>query len=171
MAFDERQFWGLIEASRTLPGNDQGTALRSLLSELPLEDVVEFQNIFYRMKNRADTGKVYGAGSLIRGRLLSDSTSSYFLNWLVAQGYAAYERAICDPDTLAEFHIANDPWDEDVAYAAAEVFESKSSDDFYDQLAPDVFPDPLYDWSIYTASYLEQHLPKLWAKYGKVFKD
>ena len=50
---------------------------------------------------------LWGAAYLMKGGC-SDDAFDYFRGWLVAQGRRTWERALRDPDTLAELGIDHD---------------------------------------------------------------
>jgi len=60
----EDKFWQLIAASRDASGGDpegQESALAALLHELPLNDLITFQNRYRQLRGQAYTWPLWGA--------------------------------------------------------------------------------------------------------------
>lgn len=97
-------FWKLIDQSRKAAHGDpdaQIDQLRSLLSKLQPEEIVEFGRIFSELHVNAYTWGLWGAAYVIGGGC-SDDGFSDFRGWLISRGQKVYERAIELPDSLAD---------------------------------------------------------------------
>jgi hypothetical protein len=135
----EQRFWELIEKSRKqqTPGKDDGNfdrqarALKKELSKLKPSEVASFHSLYHRQMLRANSYDLWGAAFLLGGGCSEDGFH-YFRNWLVSMGKTIFERALRNPETLAE--AAFDPSVEDVffehfAYIAPDVYEELTGED------------------------------------------
>ncbi|MEV0897151.1 DUF4240 domain-containing protein [Actinoplanes sp. NPDC049802] len=100
------RFWNLVEAARSSVADpsdaDQvGLRARRLLDELPLDEVAELARAEWELRARSYRVDLWGAAYLINGGC-SDDGFEYFRGWLIAQGRDVFERAVADPDTLAD---------------------------------------------------------------------
>src|SRR5437868_3954612 len=123
---DTTTFWEIISKA-IVPGRedtekDWFEALKRELIKLPPEEILLFRQHFDRMVDTAYKTDLWGAAYLINGGC-SDDCFHYFRRWLVAQGRRVYERALKDPDTLADVLDGEDEVeDEEVGAAAARAY-------------------------------------------------
>ncbi|GAA4010849.1 hypothetical protein GCM10022247_36370 [Allokutzneria multivorans] len=103
---DVHQFWQLIDDARGRAGDpEDGEAVSAvasaLLSARPRAEIVAAQQVLRDLM--ADS---YGAPLLAAARVINGGTSDdgfeYFRGWLITRGREVFERAVADPDTLAE---------------------------------------------------------------------
>ncbi|MFF5111522.1 DUF4240 domain-containing protein [Streptosporangium sp. NPDC000509] len=100
---DADAFWALIEQS----GRETRTQKRRLiwldaqLSELPADDIIDFQMWLDVCEYRSNTWELWVA-YLLTLPLGSDDGFLYFRYWLVGLGRGTFERVVADPDTLIE---------------------------------------------------------------------
>ncbi len=115
-------FWVLIErsAGRAAAPDARLTWLVDQLAGLPVTEMMDFQIRLDEVRRRADTFHMWGAAYQICDGLCSDDGFFYFQAWLVGLGRKIFERAVRDPDTLAEVpqlrRLAGrsvDDWDDD----------------------------------------------------------
>ncbi len=156
-------------------------ALFNLLVELPAAAIADFDNTFEDLRARADVPGLIAAASLIEHGLHTSDTFDDFRAGLVALGRATYERALTDPDSLAEHPVvreiaaAKDPrWfgREDVLFVASQAYAEVTGEDavtFFDfaeglREAPIAYPDPdgeLEVWSLEDEEQIRGRLPRL----------
>ncbi|MFD5897801.1 DUF4240 domain-containing protein [Streptomyces sp. NPDC060366] len=101
---DIDSFWKLIEHSR---GRARGRAgrlawLRDELARKPMAEIVGFQVCLDRLCEQGFTWELWCAAERIFGGWCSDDSFCYFRLWVVGLGRTMFERAVRDPDTLAE---------------------------------------------------------------------
>lgn len=96
-------FWALVEESgRRAPGRDERLAwLRQELCRRPAEEIVGFQTCLDAVTEEAFTWEVWAAADHILGWCSDDGFTDFRL-WLVGLGRDVFDRAVADPDTLAE---------------------------------------------------------------------
>jgi hypothetical protein len=135
---DIGDFWALVAATRPAEPADpvaavehQVDALRERLRALPDVEVASYRARHLEQLARANDWRLWAAGYLAAGGM-SDDAFDYFRLWLVHQGRESFERALADPDHLAEL-----AWDDDGAvfgeaellgYVAEEVLEDRGVD-------------------------------------------
>ncbi|HEX6870285.1 MAG TPA: DUF4240 domain-containing protein [Micromonosporaceae bacterium] len=158
-------------------------ALVELLSELPAAEIAEFDNLFEEMREQADRADLANAAALIEHGFLGDDSFEDFRAGLVALGRETYERALADPDSLADHPLvqeiaqANDPrWlgREDLLYAAAHAYTNVTGEDevsfidFAEGMRPEVSPDDGGDaehsdpeWDLADEAETKRRLPRL----------
>jgi hypothetical protein len=101
---DDTTFWGLVDQARDNAEGDpdrQGDALEALLTGRPQTELEAFERIFAGLRRRAYRWDVWAAGYVI-ARGMSDDSFSEFRDWLISRGADVYERALADPDSLAD---------------------------------------------------------------------
>lgn len=102
---DRDQFWNLINEARraaaVLDVEEVAESVVALLERLPQGEIVQAAQVFWDLMAESYRGDLWGAAYLINGGA-SDDGFEYFRCWLISQGRAAFERAVADPDTLAE---------------------------------------------------------------------
>jgi hypothetical protein len=100
-------FWRLIEQVRQrvregdTMGEDIAAGVVARLSFWPLEEILAYDRCFRREHERAFHALVWSAAALIWNGCGDDSFSS-FRAGLIGLGREAFERALADPDTLAD---------------------------------------------------------------------
>ncbi|MEV8514643.1 DUF4240 domain-containing protein [Dactylosporangium sp. NPDC051484] len=136
---DRDEFWAIIERARegvddtrTGEGAEEvAERIGDRLTELGREAAVAFDLRYDALDAESYDWNLWGAAYLMRGGC-SDDGFDYFRGWLVAQGRSIWERALRDPDTLAELGI--DPDDdflecEDMLSVGQAAFDE--DEDFY----------------------------------------
>ena len=137
----EDKFWHLIAASRDAAGGDpeeQESALTTLLQELPLNDLITFENRYRQLRGQAYTWPLWGAVYIINGGC-GDDSFCYFRDWLIAQGREVYTNTLADPEWLADFDFPEEETDldgevisskaifaEEMGYIADSVFQQRT---------------------------------------------
>ncbi|MFD0351088.1 DUF4240 domain-containing protein [Kitasatospora aburaviensis] len=101
---DTDAFWDVVEQCRRAADTreERLTWLEEELSRRPLADVVRFQVRLEEAVDDAYTWELWAAADRIQGGWCSDDGFFYFRLWLAGCGRAAFERALGDPDSLAE---------------------------------------------------------------------
>jgi Protein of unknown function (DUF4240) len=169
------KFWIIMDRAAENGRNPRAqlNALRAMLRELTLEEIISFEVAFRQYLNRAYSWDLWGAAYVIHGGC-SDDGFEYFRRWLVSRGRAAYEAALADPDSLAQLDAPpgpDDVWEfELIYYVALEVFKEKGGEGDvrnYSELEagpPRVRPsgEPFEE----SEEHLARRYPKLWQRFG-----
>ena len=121
-------FWNLIDrALQAGVGSpeDVEAGVARLLQDLNVADLAAFRVHFDDAMDRAYRWDLWGAAFLIGGGC-SDDAFSDFRSSLVARGLNAYERAVSDPDSLADVDLDEEAWfHEGFGYLATAEFERR----------------------------------------------
>lgn len=174
----EERFWELIEESRR--GAELGEegweqreeTLKNALVALGAEEILSFQFLFNRMRNRAYRWDLWAVAYIVEGGC-SDDSFEYFRNWLVAQGREPFERVLADPGAIASLVPLEGPCEwETFGYVAGAAYQQATGksgwEDFYAAVAEDTEEpwksDP--DGEAWTEEDLPALFPELWEEYG-----
>jgi len=98
------QFWNLTEKIHVASGGDMDKKCELLdaeLRRLPLEEVRSFHAHFYECQDRAYSWELWAAAYIIGGGC-SDDKFSDFRSTLISMGRQTFERALADPQSLAD---------------------------------------------------------------------
>ncbi|MFI6085733.1 DUF4240 domain-containing protein [Streptomyces sp. NPDC051217] len=188
---DRDTFWKLIEKCR---GPALGRAgrlawLRGELARKPAAEIVGFQVCLDRLCEQGFTWDLWCAAERIFGGWCSDDSFCYFRLWAVGLGSTTFERAVRNPDTLAEapevHRLVGRPrrsWDdnrpewEELDYVAAMAHEQVTgvpydAGSFYEAVAArrsgdDVLRNPLGErWDVRDELEATRKLPQLSTKF------
>jgi Protein of unknown function (DUF4240) len=171
---DEEAFWSIIEQAKAEAGDDPDDQLELIkisLSELPDEDILEFERLFYALDARAFRADLWGAAYVINGGC-SEDAFDYFRAWLIGQGREVYENALANPDSLADLvDEDSDVEFEFLLYAAIEAYEEKTGeDDFYERLGRIPRAELLGDLDTWSDGHGHAVEAKIKRLYPKLFK-
>ncbi len=170
------QFWNIIASSRRgfdpsrRDGNmdQQAEELRRLLSELPPEELLEFDRHFTGQMNAAYRWDLWGAAHLIAGACSEDGFVD-FRSWLISMGRHVFEEALSNAESLLD--VADAPGIEAVFFeefpqVAAQVYEERTGQELPAPQTPSPRLPGGEPWSAERGD-LEQRLPRLWGKYRR----
>lgn len=159
------EFWAIIDGTCGQDRDDSDAwfnRLKDALMELPPEEIVAWDEEFHRLLNRAHTVDLWGAAYLINGGA-SDDGFYYFRCWLIGMGREVYEKAVADPDTLADFvqpDVEVEAEIYSVGHVAWQAVTGKSDEEPY----PCQFGEELLqgeDWDYDDDSEVRARLPRL----------
>jgi hypothetical protein len=169
---DGSEFWAIVESSKAeSDGTFDGHAesLTEKLSELEPAQIAAFDRVFSTLKFKAYTWDLWGAAYVIHGGC-SDDGFADFRSWLISMGRSVYERALSDPDGLADVELGPDGEEdasfEEFAYIAAQVYEDKTGNELPHD-ADVIHPaEPSGEAWEEDEDELAERYPKLSAKFG-----
>ena len=130
---DVNQFWALIEKTRVENdqlGEQQAASLIQELTQLSLQDIIDFENIFNNFWARADQSNLQDAARFIVA--FGDSGWKDFRGWLIGQGRQTYEKVLSDPDSLSEIISLEKRFDvtaELLLYVGQHAYKIKMNDE------------------------------------------
>jgi hypothetical protein len=130
---DEDRFWNLVSQARQAAGSgDPETTVQhveQLLAELDPREICSFDDRLHDVVSRAYTCKMSGAETIISG-FSSDDGFLYFVHWLVLQGRASFDRALADPDSIADIDRPGaENGAESFMYAASNAYEEATGNE------------------------------------------
>lgn len=161
---DRTGFWKLISSAREGAEDDGAFQERmgALLSQLGPDDLVRYEQEFDQLHALSCAWPLWGAAYLINGGC-SDDGFEYFRAWLIAQGREVFERALSDPDSLAEVATSDDEL-EDFWYLAPQNYRERTGKET--PRAQVDRPELGEQWDFDDADEMERRYPKLFAMFG-----
>lgn len=160
-SMNSKQFWQIIEK-----GKDSDTPeaiIARELEKLSAAEIISYQEHFEQFFVRAYRWDLWGAAYLINGGC-SDDGFIDFRYGLIAKGKEIYEKALENPDSLADLEI-DEIANEAFGYVAAKVYEANTNS----ELPPSQVersPEPLgEEWDFDNDAECQQRLPKIWEKF------
>jgi hypothetical protein len=109
---DESQFWELVQRAHDTASDEMDRkceVLKAEIGKLSKNEASDFAVLFHTMMDRAYSHKLWGAAYAIHGGC-SDDTFNDFRSSLISRGRACFERAIADPDSLADEEFDATAW-------------------------------------------------------------
>jgi Protein of unknown function (DUF4240) len=172
---DQDRFWGLVEAAGAGSGGDcgvQATQLAALLEQLPAEEIIAFERRSVRLLGEANHWDLWGAAYQINGGC-SDDGFLYFRGWLLTQGWAIWEAAVRDPDSLATHPAVTTQAAlecEDILYVASVAYQARTGKELDrglvgEDLAGFTRPRGTH-WDFEDDNEIRRRLPRLRARLG-----
>jgi hypothetical protein len=161
---DTDTFWGVIEECRKATDSCEGLAdlVVQRLSRLPAPEIAGFARVMDEMLDRAYRWDLWGAAYIINGGC-SDDGFEYFRCWLISQGREVYERALRNPEDLAE--LAEPEVEcEDLLYAPLRAYEAVTGkNELPERYAPHPAEPAGTRW---TEDDLDERFPRLTGAFG-----
>ena len=158
-------FWSLIDECRGETDDCEALAdsVVKRLSTLPRAEVAAFIRLFDEILDCAYRWDLWGAAYIINGGC-SDDGFEYFRCWLIAQGRDTFERALADPESLADVAEA-DVECEDLLYAGSRAWEAVAGEGKRPERYAPFPPEPAgRPW---TEDELDARFPRLTAAFGE----
>ena len=161
---DKAQFWRLVADAKARSAGDLDAQVRLLeeqLAHLEPAEITRFYDIFLEFDAKAYTSDLWAAAYIINGGC-SDDGFMYFRGWLIAQGDAAYNGALLDPESLLDVEVGFEGAEcESIRYVAWSAYERITGTEM--PLPVRGEDDITLDWSDDTVG---SKYPKLAAKYS-----
>lgn len=161
---DEGRFWAIVDGIHAKSPDDmevKSEALKEALSRLPPKDALRFSEIFDATMNRAYTWPLWGAAYVINGGC-GDDTFMDFRSALISRGRAAFEKALVDPDSLADEDLDEEQFFyEGYQYAVTEGVEQAAGRVVMKTPTPGEPSGEAWD-----EATVGERFPRLRAKYG-----
>jgi len=165
----KEEFWQLIETVKKNGGSDiseREVALATQLSDLRLEEIASFQEIFSDYVNYAYTWDLWGAAYLIQGGCGDDGFSD-FRSALISLGEKVFESTVKDPDglSLLEDEEIDNLYHEGFQYVAQNIYEKKAK---ADMPFSGVFPEEPAgsEWDFDNQQLVKKKFPSLYSRFS-----
>ncbi|WP_342429958.1 DUF4240 domain-containing protein [Neobacillus sp. FSL H8-0543] len=177
---EQKEFWRLIEKSREF--DNQAESLIEVLTEIGLDEVLDFELLFQQLMNASYTSRLWGAAFVLMGGC-SDDAFDYFRGWLIGQGEEIFNQVMKDPEFLAEYINEDNlddegyPQNEELLSAGLDAYNlirtgnTEWDDNIYDELVEALDKmglqpktDIEFDWE---EDDLENLFPILWTRFGE----
>jgi hypothetical protein len=157
------QFWQILEQGKDSPTPQ--AFVKAELEKIPPEEIIAYQEHFAQLVERAYRWDLWGAAYLINGGCSDDSFMD-FRYGLLAQGKQIYEKALANPDNLADFDLDGDGlFNESFGYVAAQVYEAKTHQELPTNQGENRLEPLGEEWDFDDDEECQKRLPKLWAKF------
>ena len=179
MEMSKSDFWELIAGAKKECGQNMGSSINWLTSQLIARGPQQTQDFTYIMDGYMSLSYQYGlwtAASLMCENGCSDDSFIDFRAWLIAQGEEIYLAALADPDSLADVEAYGGCQFEELPYTGNETMKYLTGKDIYENTDPDAYKalvaelkkditygegvDYPYEWD-----EVEEYLPRLCEKY------
>jgi len=178
----EKQFWEIISQMHHI--EEPYDWVINELSRKTETEIAQFEIQFEKVFMKAYTSNLWGAAYIIMGGC-SDDSFEYFRGWLIGQGEEVYNKAVKDPDYLAEYILPIYEQDELVpeleemldlglqAYTVKKTGDIEWNDKIWNDFNNIVeglgyhYPkvDIEFDWK--DVNDLKDCFPKLWKRFGE----
>jgi hypothetical protein len=160
---DKQAFWDLLE---DLDPETAAGGLAARLDALEPAVIAEFQRHFDEEHARAYQWQLWGAAYLLEGGC-SDDGFIDFRYGLISRGQEVFERALADPDSLADLLDEDDFLShEEFGYVAREIYEFKAGAEMPQSAVSHPAEPSGEEWDFDDEALCAAKLPKLWAKFG-----
>jgi hypothetical protein len=109
---DADRFWAIVDACHAASGGDmerKHQLIKAAISRLSSDEALDFYQIFNRMMDAAFTWPLWGAAYVLNGGCGDDSFIDFRAS-LISGGRAMFDKAVADPDSLADEDIDIDSW-------------------------------------------------------------
>jgi len=120
------KFWELIQIAHQQSAGDMDRkcdSLKACLNGISSEDVITFSKLFDEEMVRSYSWPLWGAAYVINGGC-SDDTFDDFRSSLISRGKKSFEKAISNPDSLANEKFDEEEWFfEGFQYAVTDAVE------------------------------------------------
>jgi hypothetical protein len=161
------ELWSVIAAARTDGGDasDVAERIRQQLCSRPAAEIYRYLEQQAAVMEQSYSWALWGAAYVANGGC-SDDGFDYFRGWLLAQGRDVFERALQDPDSLADLiHEQEQAECEDMIAVAAQAYKDVTGD--YPEGPPVMLPELGPSWDFDDEDEMKQRYPRLRAKlYG-----
>lgn len=163
---NDSQFWKYID--QALGSDNFVDNLKRMLCDLGADEVISFKNILLQKLVDAYVFPLLAANFVISS-YVSDDGFKAFRAWLVSKGKSTFEKAINNPESIADW-LGKDEVDEidgeEFLFLADEAYAELGGDedDFYKKVHFPSDPDISMTWPDNKAEYQRQY-PKLVAKF------
>lgn len=129
---DISSFWELIDKAREDSRGDpfkQADLLTKVLAQYPEEDILSYDSILWELMDKAYIADLWHAAYILCCGC-SDDGFMDFRAWLIGQGEEIYEKALVNPESLAEVvEPGQQTQVETLLYVATYAYEKKTGED------------------------------------------
>jgi uncharacterized protein DUF4240 len=143
------QFWEIVNRVRDVSGlnfEKRVSALEVELAKLSPAEIQSFQEHYDTLILRSNHWDLIGAAYLMLVGGITDDRFRYFQDWLISEGEEVYNKALANPDTLADVHIeTRDLFLESYNYVALRVFKAKTGEALERSFANELYQIRLID--------------------------
>ena len=160
------RFWGFVAQARQVATEPYEIAKRTseLLARRTPEEIIGAHQTLWTLMAASYRTDLWGAAHLINDGA-SDDGFEAFRGWLITQGRDVFNRAVADPDSLADHPAVIERDDdlecEDMLDVAGEAYRAVTGDDLPANSYTIRYPELDLDWDFDDTEQARQHLPRL----------
>jgi hypothetical protein len=181
---DITEFWSIVEEARRMvadASDNEAVTERAtaMLATRPAPEIVAVRQVFWDLMAESYRAPLWAAAYTINGGC-SDDGFDYFRGWLILQGREVFERAVAEPDALAEVPAvreAAEEWTEieceDALGIAWNAYRTATGEELPQGGFTIRYPelDPSWDFDFDDREEMERRLPRLASLYAKHYAD
>ena len=159
------EFWQLIDKAKGRAGSDLDArveALRDALRQCTPAELQGFQNEYDRKIGESYRWDLWGAAYIINGGC-SDDGFRYFRDWLISEGRGIYEKALQEPDSLADLPRVEFAELEGFGYVASQLYKESGAGELDRDFSTEGAEPAGQSWA---EEDVGEMFPRLNAKYG-----
>ena len=158
------EFWKIIDdAAAEGDASDTAEAVQETLKSLTLQDILAFDKHMDALMAESYTWSLWGAAYLINGGC-SDDGFDYFRGWLIAQGRAVFEKAMANPDSLADYPGTEEEVEcEEMLSVARSAYDSVTGEEMPGTVT--ALPDLGEGWDFDDDAEMKRRYPKLFDRF------
>lgn len=162
----EQDFWSII--ADALQEDDIYDHIKLVLSSMSRDEIVSFQNILSRKISAACTFPLLAANFVIAS-YVSDDGFRDFRAWLVSQGAEKFNKAVIDPESIADWldkSVVNEIDGGPMMSVAHDAYGQAygDEDDFFQKVSFEPDPKMVQKWPKNKTDYRSKY-PQLVEKY------
>ncbi|KAB2350214.1 DUF4240 domain-containing protein [Actinomadura rudentiformis] len=168
---DHDQFWQLIGEARAAAAEQDSDSVAEratqLLAELPADKIVGAEQVLRDLLAESYLCDLWGAAYLINGGA-SDDGFEYFRGWLISEGREVFERAVADPDSLADVPavrraaaVGQDLDGEPILGIAWTAYHRRTGEQLPSNAATISYPSITFGWDFEDHDERSRRLPRL----------
>lgn len=165
---DQAEFWKLVASARSGCQDDQafGRRMAAVLRELDSDALVDYERQLTRLHVESYSLRLWGAAHLMMTGGCYEDDFERFRAWLIAQGQHVFERAIADPDSLAELGTPEGELEEFLRLAPR-IYRAREGREMKLPSAP--LPALGEPWDFEDPAEMDRRYPRLFARFGDSF--
>jgi len=152
------EFWAVIEKGKD--SDEPESIIKEELGNLSAEEIVSYQEHFDALFDKAYQWTLWGAAYVIGGGC-SDDGFIDFRYGLISRGKDVYEKALENPDSLADLGSDAEIENELFGYVALEVHEEKIGKDMPRKDAEGIVEPTGEEWDFDNEDENNKRLPRL----------
>lgn len=167
--FTESDFWRLVTVDdKTADPESVTQRLKTLLADLNDEQLIAFDKQFSICMRQSYTWDLFGAAFVMAG-CNDDYGFSEFRCWLISRGEAVFNKAVTNPDSLADctpvYHLNEQPYPylDEYDLIAGLLYEERNDDEL--PFVPSGLDQPKGKRFKDKPKFLKLIYPQLFAKY------
>ena len=126
---DTKEFWNLIDKTRSSGGGDHHKQAKLLVDELAKRsevEILDYQEILDDLQDEAYIAELWEVAYILDMGCGDDGFMD-FRAWLIGQGKDVFDKALADPESLVDYvEVGQNTKSESLLYVAQDAYELKT---------------------------------------------